>query len=290
MTIDLDIRREPIDSPAARELILALNAELTGRYNDPRANHFRLDPEEVSEGRGAFFVARLGGAPVACGAVRLLSKAHAEIKRMYVVPGSRGLGLGRAVLTEVEREARALGARRLVLETGGLQSEALGLYTSAGFRNIPPFGEYTGSRTSICMEKDLYMDLAAANKSIVTRWYEEMWNQWRFDLADSIVAVDIEFRGSLGITLRGRDAFLAYMELVRRTFPDFHNHVDQLVAEGDAVVAKLLFSGTQEGEFRGIPPTHRRVSYAGVAIFRIENGVVQSCWVLGDVDDLRQQL
>lgn len=127
-------------------------------------------------------------------------------------------------------------------------------------------------------------------KALVIRWYQEMWNQWRFDLADEIVAPGLVFRGSLGVHLEGREALKGYMRMVRAAFPDFHNQIDQLVSEGDTVVARLTYSGTHAGEFQGIPPTQHRIEYAGVAIFRVAGGLIQSGWVLGDLYGLRRQL
>ncbi len=122
------------------------------------------------------------------------------------------------------------------------------------------------------------------------RWYQEMWNQWRFDLADEIVAPGLVFRGSLGVHLEGREALKSYMHLVRAAFPDSHNRIDQLVSEVDTVVARLTYSGTHAGAFQGIPPTQRRIEYAGVAIFRVESSLIHSGWVLGDPYGLRRQL
>jgi GNAT superfamily N-acetyltransferase len=149
------VRREELSSAVAQALIGALNAELSQLYPEPGATHFRLDHEEVAEGRGAFLVAWVDGSPLGCGAVRCLDPATAEIKRMYVAPAARGRGIGRAVLAALEREARRLGAQRLVLETGIRQEVALALYQNAGFVVVPPFGEYRSSPTSVCMAKDL---------------------------------------------------------------------------------------------------------------------------------------
>ncbi|MBZ5640803.1 MAG: GNAT family N-acetyltransferase [Acidobacteriia bacterium] len=149
------IRRGDLGSPVARRLIAALNDELAPIYPEAGANHFRLDVEEVEPGRGAFFLAYLGDEPVGCGAVRCLDEETAEVKRMYVVPAHRGRGVGRAILGEIEAEARRLGVARLVLETGGRQPEVLALYASAGFAQIPRFGEYLASPLSVCMGKSL---------------------------------------------------------------------------------------------------------------------------------------
>jgi len=151
----LSIRAEDVGSRAARELIEALDTELAARYPEPGANHFRLDEEEVAAGRGAFLVARLDGSPVGCGAIRVIGEGDVEIKRMFVLPAHRGRGFGRELLACLESEARRLGARRLVLETGERQEEALALYEASGFVRIPPFGEYIGSPLSICLAREL---------------------------------------------------------------------------------------------------------------------------------------
>jgi GNAT superfamily N-acetyltransferase len=155
MSPPVEIRREELTSATAQGLIRALNAELTARYPEEGATYFRLDPEEVAEGRGAFLVAWSDERPAACGAIRSLDPKTGEIKRMYVEPGARGKGLGRAVLQALEEEARRLGLVRLVLETGMRQHTAIALYERAGFARIPPFGDYAKSPLSVCLEKEL---------------------------------------------------------------------------------------------------------------------------------------
>jgi GNAT superfamily N-acetyltransferase len=152
---DISVRRAEISPPIVQQLILALNAELEAMYPEEGANHFRLDVEEVANGRGAFLVAYRDGQAVGCGAVRRNDPQVAEIKRMYVIPEARGRGIARQILIALESEARQLGVSRLVLETGLRQIEALALYRRAGFVDIPLFGEYIDSPLSVCMEKNL---------------------------------------------------------------------------------------------------------------------------------------
>jgi putative acetyltransferase len=150
------ICREGLPSAVADRLIADLNAELTAMYPEAGATHFRLDPEEVSPGRGAFVMAFVGEAPVGCGAMRRIEPETGELKRMYVVPSARGTGIGRALVAALEREARHIAIRRLVLETGIRQIAALELYERTGFQRIPLYGEYRESAgTSVCMGKDL---------------------------------------------------------------------------------------------------------------------------------------
>jgi GNAT superfamily N-acetyltransferase/uncharacterized glyoxalase superfamily protein PhnB len=151
----VEVRREEIGSAVAGALILALNVELSGRYPEAEARHFRLDAEEVADGRGAFLVAYRTGKAVGCGAIRRIAQDTAEIKRMYVDPRVRGQGVGRALVAALEAEARRLGVTRLVLETGDRQPEAIALYARLGFARIPPFGEYVGTPSSLCMSKSL---------------------------------------------------------------------------------------------------------------------------------------
>jgi GNAT superfamily N-acetyltransferase len=152
----IDITRTALNADISRALLDELNAELNTAYPEPGATHFNIDAGDVSHGRGVFLVVRRGTVPVGCGAVRLIDSETAELKRMYVVPASRGTGLGRKLLAALEAEARALGARRLVLETGIRQAAALALYHATGFLPIPLYGEYCLSPdTSICLGKSL---------------------------------------------------------------------------------------------------------------------------------------
>jgi steroid delta-isomerase-like uncharacterized protein len=128
------------------------------------------------------------------------------------------------------------------------------------------------------------------NKALVRRYYDQMWNRWDFALAQEFIAADICFRGSLGTSVRGRQGFIQYMRSVRSAFPDFHNDVEELIAEGDSVVARLTYTGTHQGELFGIAPTGRLITYAGVAFFRVAENRIAEGWVLGDVHGLLRQL
>jgi putative acetyltransferase len=157
MTTDaITITRAALTDDVSRALITELNAELSGMYPEPGANHFGLDPAEVAPGRGAFLVVWMNGVPVGCGAVRSLDPQTGELKRMYVAPAARGTGLGRRLVDALQAEARALGLRRLVLETGTRQHAAIALYRATGFEPIPLYGEYQQSPdTSVCLGKEL---------------------------------------------------------------------------------------------------------------------------------------
>jgi steroid delta-isomerase-like uncharacterized protein len=136
----------------------------------------------------------------------------------------------------------------------------------------------------------LLEDPAEQSKDLVRRYYEELWNPWDFGKAEELLAADIVFRGSLGAETRGRERFSDYMRQVQRAFPDFHNTVEQIVAEDERAVARLAYRGTHRGEIFGVAPTGKRIEYAGAAFFRIAHGKIAEGWVLGDLLTLLRQL
>ena len=129
-----------------------------------------------------------------------------------------------------------------------------------------------------------------SRKALVRCYYVEMWNQWDFELADELIAESITFRGSLGVNVVGRDGFKEYMRTVQRAFPDFRNHIEELISEGNKVVARLTYTGTHEGLLFGIAPTGKKVSYGGVAFFLVSGHCIAEGWVLGDRQGLIEQL
>lgn len=145
------------DHPDACRLIERVQAEFVDRYGSP--DDGPVDVAQFVAPRGLFLVCYLDGEPVGTGAwrrspVRVLDGSSAvEIKRMYVVPERRGLGWSRRVLAELERTAGEAGHDLLVLETGLLQPEAIGLYTSSGFEQVHGFGHYRDSPLSRCFAK-----------------------------------------------------------------------------------------------------------------------------------------
>ncbi len=141
--------------PQAAGLIRELNSLLDSLYH-PEDNHFSLSDDEVTGKRGTFVLARLDREAVGCGGIRILPDGRAEVKRMYVRAGSRGLGIGRRILAHLEEEARARKATALILEMGGDQPEARALYMDFGMRPIPCWGEYLATiHNSVCLGKDL---------------------------------------------------------------------------------------------------------------------------------------
>lgn len=151
----MEIRREKFESEASRKLADALEAELLATYDGVPGSGGLPEPSIFEPPGGVFLVGWEDGEPVACGGIARYDEATAEIRRMYVVPRARGRGLSRRVLAALEDEARALGYSLVRLETGKLQTEAIGLYASAGFEPIPRYGPFANDPKSICFEKRL---------------------------------------------------------------------------------------------------------------------------------------
>jgi GNAT superfamily N-acetyltransferase len=154
------IVRVSLDHRHAQLLIEEVQAEYLERYGGIDATP--LDPGEFEPPLGAFFVTYRDGEPVATGAWRrrgdveaLGTRECAEVKRMYVAPAARGLGVARRMLAALEESAAASGAAVMILETGTEQPEAMALYESAGYEAIESFGHYKWSPLNRCYGKRL---------------------------------------------------------------------------------------------------------------------------------------
>lgn len=130
------------------------------------------------------------------------------------------------------------------------------------------------------------MTLERRNEAVVRRFYDELWNEWRLDLADEILSEEIHFRGSLGTVCDGREAFKAYAENVRVAFPDWYNRVDEILAADDRVVTRMTWTGTHRGPVEDLKPTGAQVEYPGAAFFHLSNGLIEEAWVVGDTQEL----
>jgi GNAT superfamily N-acetyltransferase len=144
-----------LDDAEAVSLTTASMAEIDARYGGEPGAGAPPRPEEFAPPDGAFLLARVDGRPAGCGGLCRQDDEVAEIRRMYVVPEARGRGLGREILTGLMEAARDLGYRRVRLETGNRQHEAMGLYRAAGFERIPCWGPYASDPKSICLELKL---------------------------------------------------------------------------------------------------------------------------------------
>jgi GNAT superfamily N-acetyltransferase len=157
---DLTVRPEPWGSPVAEALVTELGLDLNERYGNTGddgkvdATLAEVTAASVTPPAGVFLVAWAGDEVVGCGAIRPSGfEATCEIKRMYVRPSARGRGVSRAVLAALEGAAVELGYRRVILETGIKQPEAIALYLSTGYTAIDAYGAYRASPLSRCYER-----------------------------------------------------------------------------------------------------------------------------------------
>jgi GNAT superfamily N-acetyltransferase len=153
-TPEIEIRREPLESPSAMSLLRRFEAEIGRRYpgldfsKSPSASAAELAPPA-----GRFVIAYLNRTPAGCAGLKRLDSHTAEIKRLFVAPEARRRGIGRALLRRLENEAAEIGYGRLRLDTGDRQPESLALFRSLGYREIP---DYNGNRYAAhWMEKGL---------------------------------------------------------------------------------------------------------------------------------------
>jgi putative acetyltransferase len=143
---------DPAD-PSVRVLIEALDAYMIPLY--PAESNHRLDIETLRRPEMRFFAARVDAQTLGCGGC-WLHEDYAEIKRVYVSPKARGLGLAKRLMDRIEDEARAAGMTVARLETGIHQPEAIGLYRKLGYALREAFGDYpTDDPNSVFMEKRL---------------------------------------------------------------------------------------------------------------------------------------
>lgn len=145
-----------MEDPSQPEIVALLRdgEEHSANLYPAESNH-HLPLSALRASNVRFLVVRdAAGRAVGTGALAL-NGAWAELKRMWVIPQARGLGVSRMILAELEARARSEGVRTLRLETGVANHAALGLYTRAGFRRRDPFGGYRADPLSVFMQKDL---------------------------------------------------------------------------------------------------------------------------------------
>ena len=147
------ISLERPDSEDAITLITELEADLDPLY--PKTSRHGYSVEKLLREGVSFFVIRDNGVLVGCGGVQFFGNDYGEIKRMYVRPQFRGRGFARLMLDHLSEYTRSNGINVLRLETGIHQHDAIALYERAGFRSIPPFGDYKPDPLSRFYEKKI---------------------------------------------------------------------------------------------------------------------------------------
>jgi GNAT superfamily N-acetyltransferase len=145
---------ERADAEVSRVLQEAFFADIASRYPgwEPASSQ-AVEPSDLAPPDGIWLVAYRDGRAIGCGGLQRLEPEIGEIRRIFLDKTERGRGTGRRLLVELEEHARRLGFRRVRLTTGDGQPEALGMFQSAGYHEIPPFTD--GVFTRHWMEKVL---------------------------------------------------------------------------------------------------------------------------------------
>jgi steroid delta-isomerase-like uncharacterized protein len=130
-----------------------------------------------------------------------------------------------------------------------------------------------------------------ANKALLLRITEEIWNKGQTDLVDELIAEDLIDNITMpGVEGSGRERYRASVVQMRTAFPDYHESVELAVAEGDIVVSFAHFIGTQTGELYGMPASGRRIDIKSIGALRFRDGRAGERWGIGDSLLMMQQL
>src|SRR5215831_8609505 len=122
-----------------------------------------------------------------------------------------------------------------------------------------------------------------ANKAIVVQLYDEVFNKGNLELADALVAADAIEHDQNGMPVPpGPEGLRAVVTMLRAAFPDCHQTIEDLVAEGDRASARLTFEGTHQGPFLGIAPSGKRLTIRQMHFYRFANGKVAEVWASRD--------
>jgi steroid delta-isomerase-like uncharacterized protein len=132
--------------------------------------------------------------------------------------------------------------------------------------------------------------MPGTNKEVIQAFLEDVINEGRLERADDLVKEDFVELDPLPGQEQGREGLKAVIHALRSAFPDMHWVVKEMVAECDKVVTRFVWTGTQRGEFLGIPATGRSVEVKGVVIDRLEDGKMADSRILMDTFGLMQQL
>ena len=125
------------------------------------------------------------------------------------------------------------------------------------------------------------------NKALIRRFYEELVNERKLELADEMFLEDFDDHAARD---KGLENFKKLYSAMLGIFPDIQAKIEDLIVEGNKVVARVEFTGTQTGSFRGFLPTNRRVSYSGMDIFRFKDGKIAERWALRDFLGMLEKL
>jgi steroid delta-isomerase-like uncharacterized protein len=129
------------------------------------------------------------------------------------------------------------------------------------------------------------------NKALVRRLFDEVWSGGNFALLDELLAPGfVDHAAQMGGGDPTAEGFKTQVRLFRAAFPDGRSQIEDLIAEGDRVVARWTDGGTHRGAWMGVAPTGKRVTMTGIDIYRIEQGRITEYWCNEDELGLLRQL
>ena len=134
--------------------------------------------------------------------------------------------------------------------------------------------------------------IEATNKALVRRWFDEVWNKRQEGTVEKLMAANAVAHG-LGegdVDVRGPAQFKIFLRNMLGSFPDLHISVEDIVAEADKVMVRVLLEGTHQGGGLGIPATGRRIRVAGIVVVRITDGQIAEGWNSWDQLGLLRQI
>ncbi len=131
--------------------------------------------------------------------------------------------------------------------------------------------------------------LSQQNKTLARRWFEDIFSRGDLDAANEILSADFVDHLTQEDE-RGFQELKHYVTEYRSAFPDIQDTVEDVVAEGDKVVVRWTSRGTHQGEFKGVAPTGRHVTFTGMRLFRIAQNKIAESWVNIDERGLQEQL
>jgi steroid delta-isomerase-like uncharacterized protein len=127
--------------------------------------------------------------------------------------------------------------------------------------------------------------MSEANKAVVRRFIEEVWNDGNLDAIDELISEDhIDHDPGREGTPPGREGMRAFVQMYRAAYPDAHIELGEMVAEGDLVAGNWTATGTHQGELMGIAPTGRSINISGMGMDRVHDGQIVESW--GNYDAL----
>lgn len=130
------------------------------------------------------------------------------------------------------------------------------------------------------------------NKALIRRWFDEVWNQGKHEVMYELLSPEVVTRGLEGADAEscGHEPFAQFYWKFRKAFPDLHVEIDEMLAEGDLIAARLTARGTHLGDTLGVKPTERPIHVNCMVFARIEGGKIAEAWNQIDMLHLLQQI